>query len=47
MITALYTFIALLALVVCIAIISTRSNQRRNKTTKLDNEIFRRNNDDQ
>jgi 3-deoxy-D-manno-octulosonic-acid transferase len=40
MTTTLYAIITLFALVVCIAIISIRSSQKRNKTTKLDKELF-------
>lgn len=43
---ALYAFIALLVLVVCIAIVSIRISQKRNKTTKLDEELFGGDNED-
>lgn len=39
-------FIVLLSLIISIAIISIRSNQKRNKTTKLDKELFRGDNED-
>lgn len=38
----LYTILALMALVLCIAIISVTAHKRRNKTTQLDDELFRR-----
>jgi septal ring-binding cell division protein DamX len=40
MTTTLYAIIVLFALIVCIAIISIRSSQKHNKTTKLDKELF-------
>jgi hypothetical protein len=43
MTTTIYAFLTLLALIIAIAILSTRASQRRNRTPKLDNEIFRRN----
>jgi uncharacterized DUF497 family protein len=41
--TTIYVILTLLVLIIAIAIISTRAAQKRNRTTKLDNEIFRRN----
>jgi hypothetical protein len=38
----LIIFLALLALIMCIAIVSIRASKKRNKTPQLDNEIFER-----
>jgi uncharacterized membrane-anchored protein YhcB (DUF1043 family) len=40
MTTALYTFIALLTLIIIIAIISIYTSRRSSKTSQLDNELF-------